>query len=150
MSGPTGGPHAPRPNTVDLITAWLCAAGAAAALTLVVVMLASGSLFGRGDATVGGTALIAVVLFLILLAGVAVSLAFAGHAAWRRGRRLPAGLLGGVALVIGVGALFVEFAESGGGESGTLVGWGVVVVWALALLVSVSIPARVQVTPPIR
>ncbi|MBV1852042.1 hypothetical protein [Catellatospora tritici] len=47
---------------------------------------------------------------------------------------LPAGLLGGVALVIGTAALLVEFAESGGGEEGALVGWGVVATWARRFL----------------
>ncbi|MFD0591394.1 hypothetical protein ACFQZ4_01375 [Catellatospora coxensis] len=113
-----------------------------------VVMLVSGSLFGRGDTSVGGTALVSVILFLVVLAGLAALLALAGLALWRRGRRLPAGLLAGVALVIGVGALFAEFAESGGGEVGALVGWGAVVAWALALLALVAIPARPAVPPP--
>ncbi|MBV1850750.1 hypothetical protein [Catellatospora tritici] len=147
MSEPSGKPHATRPHTAHLVAAWLCAAGAAATATFFVLALASGSLTGRDDTTVGGAALVAVVLFLTVTAAVAALLAYAGHAVWSRGRRLPAGLLGGVALVIGTAALLVEFAESGGREEGALVGWGAMATWALALLVAVSIPARAQVQP---
>ncbi|GHJ47703.1 hypothetical protein Cs7R123_50450 [Catellatospora sp. TT07R-123] len=118
-----------------------------ATTAFLVVALASGSLLGRDDATVGGVALAGVVLLLVVTAAVAVLLAYAGHAVWRRGRRLPAGLLGGVSLVIGIGALLAEFAESGGGEQSALVGWGVMTAWALAVLVSVSVPARALVQP---
>jgi hypothetical protein len=115
-------------------------------VTFFVVALASGRLTGRDDMTVGGAALVAVVLFLVATAAVAALLVYAGLAIWSRGRRLPAGLLGGVALALGTGALLVEFAESGG-QDGALAGWGVMATWALAVLASVSIPARAQVAP---
>ncbi|GIF96527.1 hypothetical protein Cci01nite_16210 [Catellatospora citrea] len=112
-----------------------------------VVALASGSLTGRDDTTVGGVALVAVMAFLAVTAGVIAWLAYAGHVIRRRGRRLPAGLLGGAALVIGTGALLAEFAESGGREHGALVGWAVMATWALAVLVTVSMPARARAHP---
>lgn len=118
-----------------------------ATASFLVVAVASGTLTGGDDTAVGGAALVAVVLFLTVLAAVAALLAYAGHAAWRRGHRLPAGLLGGVALVMAVIALLAEFAESGGGEAGALVGWSAMAVWALAVLVSVLIPARTQAQP---
>jgi hypothetical protein len=147
MSELSGKPHATRPHVAHLIAAWLCVAGAVATATFFIVAVGSGSLIGRDDTTVGGAALLAVVLFLTAMVAVAALLAYAGHAMWRCGRRLPAGLLGGVALVIGTGALLVEFAESGGSEGGALAGWGVMATWALAVLVSVSIPARAQAQP---
>ncbi|GAA1368422.1 hypothetical protein GCM10009661_24430 [Catellatospora chokoriensis] len=136
-----------RPRVARLVAAWLCVTGAAATATFAVVALAAGSLTGRDDTTVGGTAHAVVIVFLAVLVAVTAWLAYAGHVIWRRGRLLPAGLLGGVALVIGTGALLVEFAESGGREHGALVGWGVMATWALAVLVSVSISARAQAHP---
>lgn len=141
MSDASGASHAGRPPTPRLLAAWLCAAGSAGLLVLIVAALVSGSAFGRGDASVSGSALAAVVVALLLMAAVATALAYAGHAVWRHGRRLPAGVLAGLALLLSAWGLAAEFAESGGGEQSSLLSWGALAAWAVAVLVSLTIPS---------
>lgn len=141
MSDVSGAPHSGRPPTPRFLAAWLCAAGAAVLMVLIAVALVSGDAFGRGDASLSGSALAAVVVALLLVAAVATALAYAGHAVWRHGRRLPAGVLAGLALLLSVWGLAAEFAESGGGEQRSLLSWGALAAWAVAVLVSLTIPA---------
>ncbi|MDI1462636.1 hypothetical protein QEZ54_16810 [Catellatospora sp. KI3] len=146
MSEPPGMPQATRPQAARLVAAWLCAVGAAATAAVLMLLITSGDVFGRNDMALSGAGLVTAVLLVVFTLAVAALLAYAAHAAWRHGHRLPAGFLGGFALVIAVIALVAEFTESAGGETSALVTWSAVSCWALALLVSASIPARS--TPP--
>ncbi len=147
MSDASGASHTGRPPVPRLFAAWLCAAGAAALAALIVVALVSGSAFGRGDASVSGSALAAVVVALLLMAAVATALAYAGYAVWRHGQRLPAGVPAALALLLAVWALAAEFVESGGGEQRALLSWGALAAWAVAVLVSLAIPAPTTRVP---